>query len=308
MGRMDEALRRNAAAGGVAVQPLTIPNQRVFSAPWEVVAPADRPRSAEPGPVALPRATETPVSLLEEPRRSAFTGFSQAWQQRVVTGPHAEGHLVEEFRALAALLHRLRANGTPKSLLVTSADSGEGKTMTALNLALTWSESYKHRVLLIDADLRQPSLGDVSQLADHPGLSEGLRATTDKKLGLVQVTDMLTLLPAGRPDPNPMSGLTSVRMRRILAEASEQFDWVIVDAPPLGPVADAGLLAGMVDAALLVVRAGRTTHAAATKAIEALGRDRILGVVLNGGTGESSSSYGYYGSTQPAADRLPTDR
>ena len=79
-----------------------------------------------------------------------------------------------------------------------------------------------------------------------------------------------------------MSGLTSPRMRQILEEASSRFDWVILDAPPIGPVADAGLLSQMVDASLMVVRAGVTPFAAVQKAVDAIGRDRIFGVVLNG--------------------------
>ena len=90
------------------------------------------------------------------------------------------------------------------------------------------------------------------------------------------------LLPAGRPDPDPIGGLTSARMRSILDEAAARFDWVILDAPPMGPMADANLLASMVDGAVFVVRSGRTHHQAAQRAIEALGRERILGVVLNG--------------------------
>jgi Mrp family chromosome partitioning ATPase len=90
------------------------------------------------------------------------------------------------------------------------------------------------------------------------------------------------LLPAGRPDPDPMSGLTSPRMRHILDEASSRYDWVILDAPPMGPMADASLLAQMVDGAVFVIRAGRTQHGLVQKAVDALGRHRILGVVLNG--------------------------
>ena len=116
----------------------------------------------------------------------------------------------------------------------------------------------------------------------------------------MQFTDTLTVLPAGRPDPDPMSSLTSSRMHRILDEAIALFDWVVVDAPPIGPIADAGLLAAMVDAALLVVRADRTKCAAVQKAIDSLGRDRILGVVLNAAVEIEPSGYGtYYGHDQP---------
>jgi Mrp family chromosome partitioning ATPase len=89
------------------------------------------------------------------------------------------------------------------------------------------------------------------------------------------------VLPAGKPDPDPMRALTSGRMRRVLAEAAEAFEWVIVDTPPVTVLPDANLLASMVDAAVLVVGAGRTPYASVQRAIAGVGRDRILGVVLN---------------------------
>jgi protein-tyrosine kinase len=180
--------------------------------------------------------------------------------------------------------------------MVTSAEPGDGKTLVAVNLALVLSESYRRRVLLVDADLRRPSIREISQVSDLPGLSEVLKARADQKLSVLRITETLTLLPAGRPDPDPMSGLTSPRMQRIVREAAARFDWVILDAPPMGPVPDASLLAGMADGTLLVVRAGRTPCAAVQKAIEGLGRDRILGVVLNGVDHEGTTyDNRYYG-------------
>ena len=137
-------------------------------------------------------------------------------------------------------------------------------------------------MLLIDADLRRPAIRDVSHMPNVIGLSGGLRTINDQPLTVLPITPNLTLLPAGRPDPDPMSSLTSSRMRRILDEAIQRFDWVIIDAPPAGGIADTSLLASMVDAALLVVRAGETKCGVVRKAIDALGRDRLLGVVLNG--------------------------
>src|SRR5207244_3220025 len=91
----------------------------------------------------------------------------------------------------------------------------------------------------------------------------------------------LSLLTAGRADSDPMSGLTSDRMRQIIVEAAASFDWVIIDTPPIGLLPDANLLAAMADAALLVVRAGSTPHGLIRRAADALDRNRILGVVLN---------------------------
>lgn len=151
-------------------------------------------------------------------------------------------------------------------------------------------------MLLVDADLRRPSLGEMTGVVRSTGLSQALKAKTEQKLTVIPLTPTLTLLPGGAPDPDPISGLTSDRMRHILRDAAAQFDWVILDAPPVGPIADAHLLAEMVDGTLLVVRAARTQCAPTQKAIEAIGHERLLGVVLNGVERDSLRQYGkYYG-------------
>src|SRR5262249_13197395 len=159
-------------------------------------------------------------------------------------------------------------------VLTTSAAPGDGKTLTSTNLALVLSESYGRRVLLVDADLRRPSLHQICGFRRLTGLSEGLRSVNQEKLTVVQVTSTLSLLPGGRPDPDPMDALTSERMRDILREAAERFDWVIIDTPPIGLVPDASLLSGMADTVLFVVRANRTRLPLVSKGIEAIGKER----------------------------------
>ena len=177
--------------------------------------------------------------------------------------------------------------------MVTSAAAGDGKTLTAVNLALVLAESYGYRVLLVDADLRRPSIPSVVDLADGCGLSEALRATTEQKVALVPITSRLTLLPAGQPIANSIEALTSPRMRQILDEATTRFDWVILDAPPVGPAADARLLTALVGGTLFVIHAGQSQYPEVQKAIDTIGREQILGVVLNGV--EGSRDEGYYG-------------
>jgi protein-tyrosine kinase len=307
MGRMDEALRR---AGIDLGRPLAaVSSQAAFVAPWTTAAEATArvPEVADPPPALAP---PRPTIVREREFASDAEGrlrraFNPDCIHRLVIASQPNVALVEQFRGLAALLHRARAAAEPHSsfrmVMVTSAEPNEGKTLTSANLALTLSESYRQRVLLIDADLRRPSLRMLCHLADGPGLSEGLKAAHEQKLKAVPVSDTLTLLPAGRPDPDPMSSLTSKRMDRILEEAAAGFDWVIIDAPPCGPIADAGLIAGMVDVVLLVIRAEQTKCAAVQKAIETVGRERILGVVLNAAAadGEDAGYGGYYGPRQP---------
>jgi receptor protein-tyrosine kinase len=224
------------------------------------------------------------------------SGFSSEWKERLVVSPESEPFLVEQFRRLAATLHQAQSLNNIKTVMVTSASPADGKTLTAINLALILSESYGRRVLLIDADLRRPSIKDVSHMPNVMGLADGLRARTEQKLTVFRLTRNLSLLPAGRPDPDPMAGLTSNRMRRVLSDACSRFDWVVIDAPPVGTVADGKILAEMVDGVLLVVRAGQTGCALTRKSIEAVGRERILGVVLNGVAKPEGRDYsGYYG-------------
>src|SRR6478672_9244105 len=161
----------------------------------------------------------------------------------------------EQYRRLAATLHRHRELTGLKVLMVTSAAVGEGKTLTAANLALTLSESYKKKVLLIDADLRRPAVQKIFRLDDGPGLCEGLVGTGSRKMPVHRISPLLSVVTAGRPNNDPISRLTSDRMRRMLEEAREAFDWIIIDTPPVALLPDANLLGAMVDGAILVIRA-----------------------------------------------------
>ena len=253
------------------------------------------PASSRPEPPRPPGGSD-PLTLAH----SQPVSLSGGCREQLAHTPEANPILVEQFRKLAATLHHAQAGAGIKVVMVTSASAEDGKTLTALNLALVLSESYRKRVLLIDADLRRPSLANIAHVTEAAGLSEALRSSTEKKPGILQVTPLLMLLPAGRPDPDPIGGLTSPRMRNILDEAAARFDWVILDAPPAGPMADANLLASMVDGAVFVVRSGRTNHQAAQRAIEVIGRERILGVVLNAVEKMAPGQYEYYAA--PAED------
>ena len=121
----------------------------------------------------------------------------------------------------------------------------------------------------------------VMGIANGQGLNDVLKAPEDRRPAVIQVSDRLHVLTAGRADPDPMSGLTSDRMLRVVREAADRFDWVILDTPPLALLPDANLLGAMVDVAVLVVGAGRTPLKMIERAVEAIGRERIVGVVLN---------------------------
>ncbi len=269
MNRIDRALTRAGVdePGGESAAA----NQSVFQSAWP----------ANDTPDATPRDESTVTTVEPSGRAPRAHGFADEERERLAIGPDGNRTLIERFRRLAATLYHAQAANGLRTVMVTSASTGDGKTMTAVNLALVLSESYRRKVLLVDADLRRPSIKYFKDLNGAAGLSEALSAPTDRKLALVPITPLLTLLPAGRPVADPIGGLTSPRMKTILSEAAALFDWIIVDAPPVGPMADASLLAEMVDGTLFVVRAGRTQHPVVQKAIESIGRDRVLGIVLN---------------------------
>jgi receptor protein-tyrosine kinase len=297
MSRIDKALRRSAIAPAL---PENTQNNDVFTSVWRFEQEAPQPlpdvepTSTSAFPELPPTVSGASASLL------MHTPVQQApvWSPEsihIALSPSAEPHLVEQFRRVAANLYHAQLAHGIKIVMMSSAAPGDGKTLSAINLASVLSDSYGRKVLLIDADLRRPSITRLARIGPMAGLSEGLRAPEDQKLPLVQLTENLTVLPAGRPDPDPMSGLTSERMRRILSEAATKYDWVILDAPPVAPVADAGVLASMADAVLLVIRAGVTPFKPVQRAVEALGRERIFGVILNGATpSESGYDADYY--------------
>lgn len=274
MSRIDEALRKSKRESPEAA---TEPASEAAADPlaaFELAEGDGTVSNATPG--LLPTADAQP-RLLEH---GTWSAADQAMTGKLVIEQNVGPHTVEQFRRLGAILQDVRENGT-KVVMVASAEVGDGKTLTAANLALTLGESYRQRVLLIDADLRRPSLVPLFGLPHGAGLSEALRAELEAPIAVIDLSEYVVLLPGGAPDPDPMASLTSERMRRILQEARNGFDWIIIDTPPITVLPDAHLLARLADASLLIIGAGKTQHSNVMKAIETLGRDRIVGVVLN---------------------------
>jgi capsular exopolysaccharide synthesis family protein len=223
-------------------------------------------------------------------------------REKLVIGEQANPGMKQQFGKLAASLYGLREQRQVKTVMVVSAVPGEGKTLTAANLALTLSESYRSRVLLVDADLRRPTLHLVFDIPNKIGLKEGLSESAHGTLSPVSVSENLEVLTAGNALVEPMGALTSERMKLVLSEAAAAFDWVILDTPPVELLPDARLLAGMADVGILVVQAGSTKLGLAQRVVEALGRDLIVGVVLNRVTDHVGGAHGYDGYYTPGRD------
>ena len=229
----------------------------------------------------------------ETTRASFWAGFDPVELERLVVCPTADPLLSEQFRSLATSLHGAQREQPIKSLVVTSATPGDGKSHVAINLALTLSRSFKRRVLLIDADLRRPTLHRALGVPNDRGLTEVL-AGAPLDSAVTEVTENLTLLTAGGTQADPLACLASDRLKQVVAEAESTFDWVIVDSPPVGVLADARLVAETVDGALVVVRAGMTKHHDLEAATDMIGRERILGLVLNAVDPSEIRGEGYY--------------
>ena len=200
---------------------------------------------------------------------------------------------LEQYRRLAAALHDAQVERDLKTIMITSALPGEGKTLTTANLALTLSESYARRVLVIDADLRWPALHGVFGLPNVRGLSEALRDQRGE-LAMVEVSSRLTMMTAGQPGPTPLAGLSSERMGTLLQECAGRFDWVLVDTSPVGMMPDGQVLARLIGAVILVINAGGTPAATVERVVAELGPECILGTVLNRVEGHRIPEAGYY--------------
>jgi len=215
----------------------------------------------------------------------------------------------EQFRSLRTRLLQAGEREHRRAFVITSAGVGEGKTLTALNLAWLLAQTDGVKALLIDADLRQPCAADYLGIETDCGLSEVLTGETRFADAIVKLDPSgLHLLPGGAAREDVAELLSGPRFGRLLDEARKHFDYIIIDAPPLGVFTDANLLINRADAALLVVRASRTRYSVVDQLLEQLPRERMLGVVLNRAeTKADDVSYYYQSRQQRPALRMVED-
>jgi protein-tyrosine kinase len=281
MSRFGKAIER-ANAGPLespspALAPVEAPDASVFETAWDV----QDPPPAEAGPAERP-AARPPVRPLD---------VHPALSEKVATPSGAPTVALEQYRKLAAKLHQWQLDHEGKLVMMVSAVAGEGKTLTCLNLALTLSGSYQKRVLLVDCDLRRPTMHAAFQISGSPGVADILDRP---EIPVVRISDRLSIIPAGRLDGDPMGVLTSDAMATLLEHARREYDWVLIDTAPLAVLPDANLLADHIDGAVLVVSAGDTSFDLVDTAIRVIGRERILGVVLNGVDPRDMSTANYH--------------
>lgn len=201
----------------------------------------------------------------------------------------------DRYRLLCIQLEKLQGAGKLRTLLITSAAAQDGKSTVTLNLAAVFAAKGKHKVLIIEADLRRPVLLERLGLTKWDGVSACLAEGLDPISAMRRIEPMgFYLLPAGEPVPNPTELLQSERLTRLVQSMSGRFDWILMDSPPTSPIADALTLKPRADAGLLVARSGKTQSEAIEESMRQLGQGFVMGVVLNGVEGLDREYSEYY--------------
>jgi capsular exopolysaccharide synthesis family protein len=217
-------------------------------------------------------------------------------QVALATYEQPQSSMAEAFRSLRTAVLLSFPERPPRLLLITSGQPSDGKTATAINLAVALAQRGS-KVVLVEADLRKPSAQKVLRTSGSPGLSLFLSGAQERN-GLIVPTSVpnLHFIPAGPIPPNPAELLSSGRMKQLLSELSQEYEHVVLDSPPLLSITDATVLSVMVDGVILVVRFGKTTREVVRHMRHMLANvnARVLGVVLNGVALNSVDYYYYY--------------
>lgn len=202
----------------------------------------------------------------------------------------------EQFKILRTNLLFPVSGKPPRTILVTSAVPGEGKSFVSANLAVSIAQNIEEHVLLMDCDIRRPSQHRSFGFDDVPGLSEYLsRRIPLSSLLLKTQVKKLSLLPAGTPPHNPSELLSSEPMSALVEEVKARYPdrYIIIDSPPPKFTAETAALARQVDGIVLVVNSGKTPRGLVEELVETLGKEKILGIVMNRFNFQGSRYYGY---------------
>jgi capsular exopolysaccharide synthesis family protein len=261
------------------------------------------------GPHAAPQPIDSRASSVAdfsvgEVERSAFNSppsSSEALGESVVVQATLSPVLIaafdplsaaaEQYRSLRGRIGRAESTQPLRVIQITSPGESDGKTVTALNLALTMAQEFQQRVLVMDTDLRRPGVHELLGLSPGPGLVDVLTGTATLEEALVEIPEYrLSVLRAGRTYDRPAELLGSAPMRRLVDSLRAQFDRIVIDSAP-ATVTDPIAVAALADTLVLVVRAGATTKPAITRAIQALGAGKLLGLVFNASGSPQQSPY-----------------
>lgn len=212
----------------------------------------------------------------------------------IILKDNPKSPISEAYRTLRTNIQFASFDGDMKTIVITSSTPGEGKSTTAANIAYSLHETGKE-VILIDCDLRKPTVHKRFKLSNQKGLTDLLRDDFDFSY-IQKFEENLYILTSGTLPPNPAEVLSSNKMRNFLEKLKNEFDYIIIDTPPVISVTDAQILSTMADGVILVISSGEADRQAAAKAKELLlnVKAKILGVVLNKIDIDSNKGYRYY--------------
>src|SRR5689334_2969092 len=300
----DESPRVTGLPSAERIEEQLLSGSTIMSVPKPVRSSASTAHTADvPGGSALPggidsRDAGATLGAAEATRAVGFVTFD-------VSPSRVEPHLIavsqprsaytEQYRDLRTKILQAGERMQTRAIVVTSAGIGEGKTLTALNLAWLLAQTEGVRALVIDSDLRRPCATDYLGIDAQGGLSEVLGGQLNLEDAIVRLEPAgLHLLPGGRPRDDVAELLSGPSYARILNEVRRMFDYIIIDAPPLGIFTDASVLMSRADGGLLVVRAGKTRYSTVDKLLDQMPKERLLGVVLNRTEEQPDESSYYY--------------
>jgi capsular exopolysaccharide synthesis family protein len=210
---------------------------------------------------------------------------------RLVSVGQQESLGAEKFRFLAVRLRQLRQTRPLKKVLITSTIPQEGKSTVAANLACTLARRKQHKTLLLEGDLRRPTVADKFGLGKVPGLSEWLRGESEA-MNIYRLEALgLWVLPAGSAPENPLELMQAGKLAPLMDQLTAWFDWIIIDSPPVLPLADTSIWARLSDGILLVTRKSITEKQQLQRGLDALERSKLLGALVNSSTDTNHSDY-----------------
>jgi capsular exopolysaccharide synthesis family protein len=246
--------------------------------PAEKVEPIHKLEVQDAGPVEVEQFPSVRISPPQESRLVALTD--------------KEGLAAEKFRFLAVRLRQLQQSRSLKKLLITSTIPEEGKSMVSANLAITLARKKRQKVLLLDGDLRRPMLARHFGLSHLAGLGEWLQSDAGTTRNVYHLEELgLWFLPAGRPPQNPLELMQSARLADLLGQLGKDFDWIVIDSPPVLPLADTSVWTRFADGVLLVAREGKTERQELQRGLKDLDQSKLLGLVLNSCSNTDHSNY-----------------
>jgi capsular exopolysaccharide synthesis family protein len=297
MSRIFDALQRSGTEqSGIEYPDMVSVATEVFEAPQRH-ASADQAVVPQ-GPTSLEALVQVPVTEAAPEGRSNEVALefpslevSVTPSSRLVYFTEPDSLAAEKFRFLGVRLRQLQQNRRLKKVLVTSTIPEEGKSLVSANLAGVLARR-KQRVLLIEGDMRRPTLAQQFGLGRLAGLSEWLQSGLQTASNIYQLGGPgFWLMPAGHPPANPLELMQSGRLSQLMGQLANLFDWIVVDSPPLLPLADTTVWARLTDGTLLVAREGKTEKKQLQRGLEALKKSDLLGVVLNGCSNSDHTNY-----------------